>query len=76
MGWMGMKSELLFYLGVVNADKDAEGSFIITGRPIVVGLGEQEVVVPDETCYLVDGKPKALAAGLCGTSYGIKAKVF
>lgn len=76
MGWFGYAREVKFYLSTVNADKDAEGRFIISGAPVISGLDDAEVVVPDETCYFVDGKKKSLAAGLGSTSYGMKVKVF
>lgn len=75
MGWIGMIDQVMFYLSTVGADKDIDGKFLITGTPITFGLDGAEVVIPDETNYLVDGKPKALAAGLCSTSYGLKVKV-
>ncbi len=76
MGWIGMARELSFYLATVGADKDPDGKYLIAGAPVVFGLGGDEVVVPDETCYLVDGQRKALAAGLNTTSYGVNVKVF
>lgn len=75
MGWFGPTKQVLFYLDTVGADKDADGSFLITGAPITIGLDPEEAVIPDETCYLVGGQRKALAAGLCSTSYGTKVKV-
>lgn len=75
MGWIGLVDQLMFYLSTVGADKDEDGKYLITGRPVTFGLDGKEIVVPDETCYLVDGKPKALAAGLACTSYGLKVKV-
>lgn len=76
MGWCGLKRELLFYLDTVGADRDFEGNFLIDTKPIVAGMDTSEVVVPDETRYFVKGEPKALAAGLNTTSYGINVKVF
>lgn len=75
MGWIGMADQLLFYLSTVNADKDSQGRYIIVGAPVICGLDETEVVVPDQASYLVDGHRKALAAGLGSTSYGLKVNV-
>lgn len=76
MGWIGMKRDMLHYLDMVSADKNAEGAYLIDGRGVISGLDGQEVVVPDETRYFVDGKPKMLAAGLRTTSAGVGVKVF
>jgi hypothetical protein len=75
MGWIGESHHLLYYLSTVGADKGEDGRYILVGAPVLSGLGGCEVVVPDETSYLVDGKRKALAAGLGSTSYGISVKV-
>lgn len=76
MGWFGPTRQMLFYLSTVNADRDPEGNYLVGGAPPTVGLGGDEVAIPDETYYLVNGQRKALAAGLCSTSYGTKVKVF
>ena len=70
-GWIGMTSQVLHYLGTVGADRDAEGKFMVAGEEpsTLMGLGE-EMVVPGGCCYLKDGHPVNLAAGLRSTSYG------
>jgi hypothetical protein len=75
MGWIGLLDQLNFYLSMVHADKNEKGEYLVAGEPVVVGLGGLEVVVREETVYFVDGKPKALAAGLRSTSYGMGVKV-
>ena len=75
-GWIGPADQLLYYLSVVGADKDADGKFLIAGEPLVSFLGmNEEYVVPAGTVYYVDGHPCNLAAGLASTSYGVKVKV-
>ena len=64
------------YLSTVGADRTAEGEFKIGEEPPVYGIGGDEIVIPDDTVYYVDGKPKNLAAGLGTTSYGVQVKVF
>lgn len=76
MAWFGPTRQVLFYLSTVGADRDSNGSFIITGAPIATGMGGDEAVVPDATSYLVNGERKALAAGLCSTSFGTKVVAF
>lgn len=76
MGWFGMLSQMLYYLGVVNADQDEEGRFKIGGM-VTVGIGGDEVVVHEDAHYFTDGRKCMLAAGLNGTSYGVRGiKVF
>lgn len=75
MGWFGMRQQLMHALRTVGADQDGDGRFLITGAPITAGLDQEEVVVPDETNYLVDGDPRSLAGLLGGTSYGINITV-
>lgn len=75
-GWFGPTDQMLYYLSTVNADRDAEGNYLITGVPVIAGLDPSDCVVPAGAQYLVNGKPCNLAAGLRSTSYGIAAKVF
>lgn len=74
-GWIGMISQVRYYLATVGADRDAAGAYLITGAPVTVGIGGDECVIPAATCYLVDGKPCGLAAGLASTSYGFAVRV-
>lgn len=82
MGWIGRKDQVIHYLGTMNADRDAEGKFLLVGpegREPVTFMGDKsddaDVVVPDEVCYLVAGHQCALAAGLGTTSYGMSVTV-
>lgn len=73
-GWIGSLREVTYYLSVMGADR-VNGEFKIGGKRPTVGSGD-EIVIPDGTVYYVDGKPKKLAAGLAGTSYGVGVKVY
>ena len=76
-GWLGLRRELMHYLDVVNADRDAEGQFIISGAPITSFMGAgDELLVPDDTVYFCAGEPKKLAAALRTTSSGLAVKVY
>jgi hypothetical protein len=75
-GWIGSADELLYFLSVVGADKTPDGNYIITGEPVISGLGGLEIVVPAGACYLKDGKRVNLAAALQQTSYGVHVKVY
>jgi len=77
MGWIGPTKAVHHYLAVVHADTSEDGQYIISGAQVAVGLGGDELVVPDETVYFVHGVPKNLAAGLGATSQGVGGiKVF
>lgn len=76
-GWIGIMRQVLYYLSVVGCDRDEKG-YHVDGS-ISTFMGEQgenaEVVVGANAVYYVDGKAKGLAAGLAGTSYGVKVTV-
>ena len=74
-GWIGDREQLLHYLATVRCDRDAQGNFCVDGS-IYAGLGGDELVVSDDAVYYCGGEPKALAAGLRGTSYGASVRVF
>jgi hypothetical protein len=77
-GWIGVMRQLTYYLSVVNCDRDEHGKFCVDGSiTTFMGMdGENaEVVVGGDAVYYVDRKPKNLAAGLKGTSYGMGVKV-
>lgn len=74
-GWFGLTDHLMHFLRTVGADRGPDGLFLIGGAPITTGLGGQEVVVPAETVYFLDGHAAGLAAGLRGTSYGMAITV-
>ena len=77
MGWFGSNKQILYALDIVGADKDAEGNFLIVGAPVFSGLDPDEVVIPDETDYLKNGKRASLAGLMNSTSYGVRdIKVF
>jgi len=71
MAWIGPHKAVLHYLAVVGADRGDDGRFIISGEPVVTGLGGDELVVPDGTVYFSNGHPLNLAAGLSSTSQGV-----
>jgi hypothetical protein len=74
-GWIGGTDEMLHTLGVLGADTDEEGRFLIYGK-VVFGIGGDEAVVTGEAEYRVDGERKNLAAALRDTSYGVGVMVF
>jgi hypothetical protein len=73
-GWIGMLSQVTYFLRVVRADKDEDGKFLVDGD-VASFLGQPgenvEVVVPAGTCYFVGGQRCNLAAGLRSTSYDV-----
>lgn len=71
-GWFGDRRMVLYSLGVVGADRDPEGSFLIAEKPVAQGLDPDEVVVPEETVYFVRGKRLSLAGLMNSTSYGLR----
>lgn len=77
-GWIGPNSQMLFYLDIVCADKDAEGRYIISGAAPTSFMGDlnNDVVIPGDAVYFTQGKPCNLAAGLRSTSYGMAVKVY
>jgi hypothetical protein len=78
-GWIGLRREVLYYLSTVNADKDPDGNYLLTGPEHAApftGLNGDEVVIAAECSYLVNGERKNLAAGLRSTSMGVKVAVF
>lgn len=73
-GWFGLRSQVLNYLSVVGADRDAEGRYLIAGNA-AVGLDPEEMIVGADAVFFRDGKPCPLAAGLNETSYGLRVTV-
>ncbi len=73
MGWMGKSEQVEHALGVVGADRDENGKFLIYTAPVAsfLGLGE-ELVVGQDTEYSVGGHRNNLAALMNSTSYGIR----
>jgi hypothetical protein len=60
----------------VEADRGADGRYIISGEPVISGLGD-EVVVPDATVYYRHGRPFSLARSLEQAGVGVSGfKVF
>lgn len=80
-GWMGLMSQVLYYLSVVGADQDSEGKYLLVGEggdsdaPSSFMGADVEVVIPSGCCYLKGGKPVNLAMGLGETSYGLRVVV-
>jgi hypothetical protein len=78
-GWIGIYRQLLYFLNVVGADKDAKGRPIVRGGiSLFLGIENEnnDVVVSGDAEYFVDGRACNLAAGLRSTSYGVGVKVF
>ena len=65
--------QVLYYLGIVGADRDQDGKFLIEGGVYsFLGLvGDNvDVVIEANTKYFVGGHPTSLVFGLRSTSYG------
>jgi hypothetical protein len=83
MGWIGIMRQLLYYLSVVGADRDADGKYVVGGSitsiTTFMGMGgeDAEVVVGEDAFYTVGGGARKvnLAAGLRSTSMGLGVKV-
>lgn len=78
IGWIGEAREVQSYLAAHDADRDANGRYVVTGQvESFFGLGDDaDVLVYGDAEYYVDGKAKNLAAGLATTSHGLPAKVY
>lgn len=79
--WFGSLSAVLDFLRSQNADKaPGQDSFAIGGKAVVTGIGGQEVIVPPETVYYIDGKEAPLAENLFralpGARKGIAVRMF
>lgn len=78
-GWIGTNRQVTYYLGIVGADRDEQGRFIIVRGGVFSFMGDAsenaDAVVDSEACYLIGGKPSGLAAGLSKTSYGMNVVV-
>ena len=75
-GWFGAASDVLEFLNEQKADQDDEGAFKIAGKPVCVGIGGDEIVIPNETVYFIDGKAIPLAENMPKESSGLMVKVF
>lgn len=82
-GWIGTRSQVLYALSVVNADRDATGAYLLYGAPgqaPVAFMGDAsenaEVVIPSGCDYSVGGQKRSLAGLLASTSYGMSVKVY
>lgn len=74
-GHLLTRSQLLHFLRVVGADREADGSFRVAGTLVsFMGAGHEWLVGPDAV-YFRDGHPCSLAVGLRGTSYGTAVTV-
>jgi hypothetical protein len=78
-GWIGTQRQLRYYLQTMNADRDAEGRFILTDGGAFAFLGieaeDNDVVIDGKTCFLIGGHKCNLAIGLGQTSYGHRVNV-
>jgi len=70
-GWIGPTQSVIHYLATVGADRNENKQFLIYNVPPTAGIGGDEMVVPAETSYSVDGQRYSLAGGLRSTSYGL-----
>ncbi len=70
MGWIGMIDAIRNALSVVNADREPDGAFRISGT-VVSGYDGREVVVGADATYYCGGEPKNLGGLMRGTSQGI-----
>jgi hypothetical protein len=72
--WIGILRDVKAYLQSENADKDAEDHFLLSEPGVILFLGivadDNETIVPEETMYFVDGKPKSLMEGLSKSGSG------
>lgn len=75
-GWFGDASDVYAFLEKQKADKDDEGCFKIAGKPVCIGIGGDEIVIPNETVYFIDGKAIPLAENMPEESSGLMVKVF
>lgn len=74
-GWLGYHTQLLHTLRMFGADRDADGTFLISGSvSSFMGAGE-EVCVGEDARYYVGGEPRSLVLALGGTSYGMHVTV-
>lgn len=71
-GWMGDAQHLLHALDLAGADKTENGDFLIEGLVVSFMGAGQELVVPAEANYFVDGRRASLAALMNSTSYGLQ----
>ena len=60
MPWFGPTDEVMDVLRKVKADKDEQGRFMLGGEPVTVGLGGDELIVPEGAVYAVNGKGGSL----------------
>lgn len=79
VGWLGSVRELRHALDVVGADRDEDGSFVLSGD-VATFLGDAspdaEVVVGADAHFYLAGESRSLAGLLGATSYGVRVAVF
>ena len=75
MGYFLDGDQLKHFLHAVDADRDADGRWVLSGLVVSFMGGEQDYVVSDDARYYVRGEPRGLANGLAGTGYGTKVQV-
>ena len=74
-GWIGLVGELVSFLNFADADKNPDGSFVLTGNiTSFLGMGEEFVVGADARYYW-KGSPQPLAARLRETHLGLRIQV-
>lgn len=70
-GWIGNVDQVLYTLGIMGADKDENGQFLVYGEAPISFMGAgQEMVISAKCEYSVKGQRVSLVGALCGTSYG------
>jgi len=70
MAWLGDPRDALDTLASVGADRDEDGRFLITGKPVVHGL-DGDLLIPDETNYLLGGNAASFAGLMHSTGRGV-----
>jgi len=74
-GWIGELKVVEDFLAAAEADRDEEGRFLLSGQPVTVGLGGQEVVVPEGTNYHHKGEAHSLFDALQAGQLGVAVMV-
>lgn len=74
MSWIGETAIVRNLLMQVGADKNEEG-YKLSGF-IVVGMGEKELVIPDDVRYYINGVEHCLAEDLLRLGTGVAVSMF
>jgi hypothetical protein len=74
MSWIGETATVRNLLMQVGADKNEEG-YKLSGF-IVFGMGDDEVVIPDDVEYYIHGVGHCLAEDLLRLGAGVAVRMF